>query len=111
MFMPIATIKQLRAPNAVATSDRLVGQVARIEDLAFRQSDGRKFFRRNHFAESLGRLVRRGFDRLAGSPWATTITNFRGTRHPLCQCRANHIFKGAAYASTGPRVYRRHALI
>ena len=64
--MPIATIKQLCTPNAVVTSDSLVEQVAQIEDLASRKIDGREFFRRNHFTEGLDRLVRRGFDRLAG---------------------------------------------
>jgi hypothetical protein len=64
--MPIATIKQLCTPNAVVTSDSLIEQVAQIEDLASRKIDGREFFRRNHFTEGLDRLVRRGFDRLAG---------------------------------------------
>ena len=64
--MPIATIKQLCTPNALVTSDNLVEQVAQIEDFASRRVDGREFFRRNHFTEGLDRLVRRGFDRLAG---------------------------------------------
>src|ERR1700677_3358010 len=64
--MPIATIKQLCTPNSVVTSDTLVDQVAQIEDLAPGKIDGREFFRRNHFTEGLDRLVRRGFDRLAG---------------------------------------------
>ena len=65
--MPIATVKQLCAPNALVTSDSLVEQVAQIEDLASGRVDGRAFFRHNHFTEGLDRLVRRGFDRLAGN--------------------------------------------
>jgi hypothetical protein len=64
--MPIATAKQLCTPNAVVTSDSLVEQVAQIEDLAAGKIDGREFFRRNHFTDGLERLVKRGFDRLAG---------------------------------------------
>jgi hypothetical protein len=65
-FMPIATVKQLCTPNAVVTGDSLVEQVAQIEDLATGKVDGREFFRRNYFTDGLDRLVRRGFDRLAG---------------------------------------------
>jgi hypothetical protein len=64
--MPIATVKQLCAANALVTSDNLVEQVAQIEDLSAGKVDGREFFRRNYFTEGLDRLVRRGFDRLAG---------------------------------------------
>jgi hypothetical protein len=64
--MPIATVKQLCTPNALVTSDSLVEQVAQIEDLATGRLDGREFFRHNHFTDGLDRLVRRGFDRLAG---------------------------------------------
>jgi predicted AAA+ superfamily ATPase len=64
--MPVATIKQLCAPNAVVTSDSLVEQVAQIDDFATGRIDGREFFRRNHFTAGLELLVKRGFDRLAG---------------------------------------------
>ena len=64
--MPIATVRQLCSPSAIVTSDSLVEQVAQIEDLAYGRVDGRDFFRRNHFTEGLERLVKRGFDRLAG---------------------------------------------
>ena len=64
--MAIETVKQLCTPNAVVTSDSLVEQVAQIEDFATPRVDGREFFRRNHFTDGLDRLVKRGFDRLAG---------------------------------------------
>ena len=64
--MPIATVKQLCSPNAMVTSDSLVEQVAQVEDFASGKIDGREFFRRNYFTEGLDRLVKRGFDRLAG---------------------------------------------
>ena len=64
--MPITTVKQLCTPNGIVTSDSLVEQVAQIEDLATGKVDGREFFRRNYFTDGLERLVRRGFDRLAG---------------------------------------------
>jgi hypothetical protein len=64
--MPIETVKQLCTANAVVTSDSLVEQVAQIEDLGTPKVDGREFFRRNYFTDGLDRLVRRGFDRLAG---------------------------------------------
>jgi len=63
--MPIATIKQLCTPSAIVTSDSLVEQVAQIDDFAKGKIDARDFFRRNHFTEGLGLLMRRGFDRLA----------------------------------------------
>ena len=65
--MPIATVKQLCTPNALVTSDSLVEQVAQIDDLGSGKIDGRDFFRHNHFTDGLERLVRRGFDRLAGT--------------------------------------------
>ena len=64
--MPIETVKQLCTPSAVVTSDSLVEQVAQIEDFAAGRVDGREFFRRNYFTDGLERLVRRGFERLAG---------------------------------------------
>src|SRR5271167_131040 len=64
--MPIETVSRLCTPNTVVTSDSLVDQVAQIEDLARGKIDGREFFRRNYFTDGLERLVRRGFDRLAG---------------------------------------------
>jgi hypothetical protein len=64
--MPIATIRQLCIPSAVVTSDSLVEQIAQIEELASGKVNGCDFFRRNHFTEGLERLVKRGFDRLAG---------------------------------------------
>jgi predicted AAA+ superfamily ATPase len=64
--MAIETVKLLCEPNAVVTSDSLVEQVAQIEDFAAGRVDGREFFRRSYFTDGLERLVRRGFDRLAG---------------------------------------------
>jgi hypothetical protein len=64
--MPIATVK-LCTPNALVTSDSLVEQVAQIDDFASGKIDGRDFFQHNHFTDGLERLVRRGFDRLAGT--------------------------------------------
>jgi hypothetical protein len=64
--MPIATVRQLCRPNDAVTSDSLVEQVAQIEDFASGAIDGRAFFKRNHFTAGLERLVRLGFDRLAG---------------------------------------------
>jgi hypothetical protein len=64
--MAIATVRQLCTPGAIVTSDSLVEQVAQIEDLASESINGREFFRRNYFTDGLERLVRRGFDRLAG---------------------------------------------
>jgi hypothetical protein len=64
--MPIEPVKQLCMPSAVVTSDSLVEQVAQIEDFAADRVDGREFFRRNYFTDGLERLVKRGFDRLAG---------------------------------------------
>ncbi len=65
--MPIATVRQLCTPNFLVTSDSLVEQVAQTEDFATGKIDGRDFFRHNHFTDGLERLVRRGFDRLAGA--------------------------------------------
>lgn len=64
--MPLETIKQLCAPSNLVTSDILVEQVAQIEDFAAGRVDPHEFFRRNHFTDGLGRLVERGFERLAG---------------------------------------------
>ena len=64
--MPIATVKQLCTPSAIVKSDSLVEQVAQIEDFASGKVDGREFFQRNYFTDGLDRLVRRGFERLAG---------------------------------------------
>jgi hypothetical protein len=64
--MPIEPVKQLCTPSAVVTSDSLVEQVAQIEDFAAKRVDGREFFQRNYFTDGLERLVKRGFDRLAG---------------------------------------------
>lgn len=64
--MPIAPIKQLCTPSSLVASDSLVEQVARIEDLASGEVDGREFFRRNFFTDGLKLLVARGFARLAG---------------------------------------------
>src|SRR4051812_11263298 len=64
--MPIATVKQLCVPSSTVTSDSLVEQVARIEDFASGKVDRREFFRTNYFTEGLERLVKRGFERLAG---------------------------------------------
>ena len=64
--MTIATVKQLCTPNAVATSDSLVEQVAQLEEFASGKIEGREFFRRNYFTAGLELLVKRGFERLAG---------------------------------------------
>jgi predicted AAA+ superfamily ATPase len=64
--MPIATAKQLCTPSGIVKSDSLVEQVAQIEDFASGKVDGRSFFQRNYFTDGLDRLVRRGFERLAG---------------------------------------------
>ena len=63
--MPIETVKQLCTANAVVTSDSLVEQVAQIEDFGHAESRWAEFSP-NHFTDGLDRLVRRGFDRLAG---------------------------------------------
>jgi hypothetical protein len=64
--MPIATVKQLCTPSAIAKSDSLVEQVAQIEDYASGKVDARAFFQCNYFTAGLELLVRRGFERLAG---------------------------------------------
>jgi hypothetical protein len=64
--MPIATVKQLCTPSDIVKSDSLVEQVAQIEDFASGKVDGRTFFQRNYFTAGLERLVRRGFERVAG---------------------------------------------
>lgn len=64
--MPIESVKYLCQPSNAVTSDSLVEQVASLEGFSEIRGQAREFFRRNHFTEGLERLVRRGFERLAG---------------------------------------------
>jgi hypothetical protein len=58
--------QRLCRPSTETLNDGVTEQVARISDVQAGLIDGDAFFRRNHFTEGLNRLVRTGFERLAG---------------------------------------------
>ena len=64
--MAASEFQRLCAPSTETLTDGVTEQVARISDVQAGLIDGDAFFRRNHFTEGLNRLVRAGFERLAG---------------------------------------------
>lgn len=64
--MAASEFQRVCKPSAETLADGVTEQVAQISDVQAGRIDGDAFFRRNHFTEGLNRLVRTGFERLAG---------------------------------------------
>ena len=64
--MAASEFQRVCRPSAETLTEGVTEQVARISDVQAGRIDGDAFFRRNHFTEGLNRLVRTGFERLAG---------------------------------------------
>jgi hypothetical protein len=64
--MSILTVRKACKVSELVSNDRLVDQIANLEDLEKRRIDPDAFFRRNHFTDGLRTLVYNGFERLSG---------------------------------------------
>ena len=64
--MAASEFQRVCRPSTETLTEGVTEQVAQISDVQAGRIDGDAFFRRNHFTEGLNRLVRIGFERLAG---------------------------------------------